>query len=157
MSISSLLAEAQIFTDAEISSKKRLLEFIAEKAANELNLPQADIFNQLLERERLGSTGLGKGFAVPHARLDNLQQTHACFFKLKQAVKYDAVDQIPVDLIFVIFIPETSTEEHLQILASLAKIFSQQAVCEQIRNSHTAAQIMQTIHQAETTLETASG
>lgn len=153
MSISSLLSTERIFTDAEISSKKRLLELIADKAANELDLPKSQIFNQLLERERLGSTGLGQGFAVPHARLENLQQTHACFFKLDEAVKYDAADQIPVDLIFVIFIPEASTEEHLQILASLARIFSQYEVCEQIRGSQSPEQILQFIQQAETVLE----
>ena len=75
MFISSLLATDRIFTDAEISSKKRLLEYIAEKAAAELEISQNTIFNQLLERERLGSTGLGKGFAVPHARLTNLTDT----------------------------------------------------------------------------------
>ena len=149
MSITSLLATDRIFTDAEISSKKRLLEYISKQAADELALPQNTIFNKLLERERLGSTGLGQGFAVPHARLDNLQEAHACFFKLDKAINYDAMDQQPVDLVFVLFIPEASTEEHLQILASLAKIFSQAEVSEKIRNSHSADDIIQLIAQAE--------
>jgi nitrogen PTS system EIIA component len=154
MSISSLLATDRIFTDAEISSKKRLLEYIAEKAAEELNLPQNIIFNQLLERERLGSTGLGKGFAVPHARLENLTQTLTFFLKLDEAVKYDAIDQLPVDLIFVIFIPEASTEEHLKILAALAKLFSHDKVCRKVRKAKSADQILRIIAEAESELET---
>jgi len=149
MSITSLLAPQRIFTDADITSKKRLLEFIAEKASEEIGLPQIDIFNKLLERERLGSTGLGQGFAVPHARLDNLTDTHACFAKLASPVNYDAMDHQPVDLIFAIFIPQASTEEHLRILAALAKIFSQPAVTQQIRDCEDSAAIIRIIEQAE--------
>lgn len=149
MSITSLLATDRIFTDADITSKKRLLEYIAEKAADKLSLPQKFIFNKLLERERLGSTGLGQGFAVPHARLNNLTDAHACFVKLNQAINYDANDQKPVDLIFVLFIPEESTEEHLQILASLAKVFSQTSVSEQIRECKSADEIIKLIEKAE--------
>jgi nitrogen PTS system EIIA component len=152
MTISTLLSTDRIFTDAEISSKKRLLEFIAEKAAEELDLSQNTIYNHLLERERLGSTGLGKGFAVPHARLENLTHTLTYFLKLNEAVKYDAVDQVPVDLIFVIFIPEASTQEHLQILASLAKLFSSEELCKQVRLASRADQILEIISQAEASL-----
>jgi nitrogen PTS system EIIA component len=153
MLISSLLATDRIFTDAEISSKKRLLEYIAEKAAEELEIPQNIIFNQLIERERLGSTGLGKGFAVPHARLENLTETLTYFLRLDEAVKYDAVDQLPVDLIFVIFIPQASTEEHLKILASLAKLFSLDKVCRKVRKAKTADQILNIIEEAESSLD----
>lgn len=149
MSITSLLAEDHIFTDAVISSKKRLLEFIAEKAADELAIPQNTIFNKLLERERLGSTGLGQGFAVPHARLDELEEPHACFIKLDKAISYDSADQLPVDLIFVLFVPRDSTEEHLKILASLARIFSQRIVSEKIRNCDDVDDIIKIIEQAE--------
>ncbi|MDJ0881744.1 MAG: PTS IIA-like nitrogen regulatory protein PtsN [Gammaproteobacteria bacterium] len=150
MSISTLLATDRIFTDADITSKKRLLEYIAEKAAEQLSLSQQAIFNKLIERERLGSTGLGQGFAVPHARLENLDQTHACFVKLNHAVNYDAMDKQPVDLIFVLLIPEASTEEHLQILASLARIFSQSTIPDKIRECHSAEEIIRLIAQAET-------
>jgi len=151
MSITSLLVENRIFSQDDISSKKRLLEFIAEKAAEELELPQSAIYNKLLERERLGSTGLGQGIAVPHARLDNLTEAHACLVKLHEGVNYDAVDKQNVDLIFALFIPEESTEEHLQILAALAKIFSQKPVTDKIRNSNSAEEIISHIQQAELT------
>jgi PTS system nitrogen regulatory IIA component len=156
MFISSLLAADSIVTDAQITSKKRLLELVAAKAAEELELPQATIFNQLIERERLGSTGLGQGFAVPHARLDSLQHTHACFYRLDDGVNYDAIDRQPVDLIFVLFIPEASTDEHLQILATLAKIFSQTEICDAIRRSSDRHEILSVIQKAETRLEQGS-
>ncbi len=149
MSITSLLAADRVFTDADITSKKRLLEYIAEKAAAVLTLPENTIFNKLLERERLGSTGIGQGFAVPHARLENLQDAHACFIKLEKPINYDAIDHQPVDLIFVLFIPEASTEEHLQILATLARIFSQQEVSNRIRHSENADEILRHIAAAE--------
>jgi len=149
MSISSLLATDRIFTDQPISSKKKLLEFIAEKAAEELSLAQNEVYNKLLERERLGSTGLGKGIAVPHARLSNLDDAHACLVKLREAIDYDAPDKQKVDLVFVLFIPQESTEQHLQILASLARIFSQKSITEAIRISTSAQEIIDIIAQAE--------
>ena len=149
MSISSLLATDRIFTDQPISSKKKLLEFIAEKAAEELSLAQNEVYNKLLERERLGSTGLGKGIAVPHARLDHLTDAHACLVKLRDAIDYDAPDKQKVDLVFVLFIPLESTDEHLQILASLARIFSQKSITEAIRISTSPREIIDIISSAE--------
>lgn len=149
MHITSLLATDRIFTNADISSKKKLLEFVAEQAAEHLKLPKKIIFNKLLERERLGSTGLGHGFAVPHARLDIIEQAYGFLLKLNTAVNYDAMDQQPVDLIFVLFIPEASTDEHLQILAQLAKIFSQPEVPKNIRLCQSADEILSLITKAE--------
>ncbi len=149
MSISSLLATDRIFTNTEVSSKKRLLEFISAQTAEELSLSQSAVYNKLLERERLGSTGLGRGIAMPHARLSDIYAAHACFIKLNQPINYDAIDKLKVDLIFVLFIPQESTDEHLQILSSLAKIFSQKIVTEKIRSSQSADDIIQIIIQAE--------
>ncbi len=149
MSIASLLSVQNVFTEEDISSKKRLLEYIAKKAAAELSLSEKNIFNSLIERERLGSTGLGQGFSVPHARIDELDKTHACFIKLLNPIKYDAPDQLPVDLIFVLFVPQNSTQEHLTILANLAKIFSQKTITEKIRNTQSAEDIINLIQQAE--------
>ncbi len=149
MPISSLLANDQVFTDVHITSKKRLLEWIAEQAESQLKLPRKQVFSQLLERERLGSTGLGQGFAVPHARLEGLDRIHACFLKLDQPIPFDAVDQAPVDLVFVLFVPQDSSEEHLQILAALARIFSQSQIADEIRNSRSRDDIIDIIRKAE--------
>ena len=149
MTVSALLSPQSIFLDTEITSKKKLLELIANIVADRTQLPQSTIYNNLLNRERLGSTGLGQGFAVPHARLDDLDKTLACFFRLKEAVNFEAPDNRPVDLVFTIIIPEEATEEHLVILSSLASIFSREEVCEAIRNADSKDEISAIIESAE--------
>jgi PTS system nitrogen regulatory IIA component len=149
MTISALLSPDRIFIDTDISSKKRLLEFIANTVATQYDLPQSALYNNLLDRERLGSTGLGKGFAIPHARLVDLDSTIACFIRLNQPVNFEAPDDQPVDLVFTIIIPENATDEHLKILSSLAKIFSQSEVCEAIRNADSGEEVARIIDSAE--------
>ncbi len=149
MTISALLSPQKIFLDIEVSSKKKLLELIANIVADQTKLAESSIYNNLLNRERLGSTGLGQGFAVPHARLENLEQTIGCFFRLKYPVNFEAPDNQPVDLVFTIIIPQEATEEHLIILSSLAGIFSQVDVCEAIRNASSRDEIAQIIKSAE--------
>ena len=149
MTISALLSPQKIFIDTEVTSKKKLLEMIANIVADRSSLAQSTIYNNLLSRERLGSTGLGKGFAVPHARVPELEQTLGCFFRLKDPVNFESPDNQPVDLVFTIIIPEQATEEHLQILSSLARIFSQAEVCQAIRDADGKAEIEQIIQAAE--------
>ncbi len=149
MTISALLSPERIFIDTDISSKKRLLEFIANTVATQFNLPQPTIYSNLLDRERLGSTGLGKGFAIPHARLVDLDKTIACFIRLDQPVNFEAPDNQPVDLVFTIIIPENAADEHLQILSSLAKIFSQSEICEAIRSADSGEEVARIIDSAE--------
>ncbi|MCH8177906.1 MAG: PTS sugar transporter subunit IIA [Proteobacteria bacterium] len=149
MTISALLSPELIFINPDISSKKRLLEFIADTLSKQFALPQRNIYINLLDRERLGSTGLGNGFAIPHARLSKLDSTLGCFIRLKQAVNFEAMDQQPVDLVFCIIIPEKATDEHLQILSSLAKIFSQDQIRTDIRNADSVDDIVRIIDSAE--------
>jgi PTS system nitrogen regulatory IIA component len=149
MTISALLSPQSIFLDTEISSKKKLLELIANIVADQTELSESSIYASLLNRERLGSTGLGQGFAVPHARVNNLDHTMACFFRLKQAVNFEAPDNQPVDLVFTIIIPEEATEEHLLILSSLASIFSRAEVCDAVRNASSSDEIEKIIQSAE--------
>jgi len=149
MTISPLLSPQRIFLDTEISSKKKLLELIANIVADQTQLAESLIYSNLLNRERLGSTGLGHGFAVPHARLENLDKTIGCLFRLKEPVNFEAPDNQPVDLVFTIIIPQEATEEHLMILSSLARIFSQTEVCEAIRGATSKDEIAQIIKSAE--------
>lgn len=149
MTISALLSPQRIFLDTEISSKKKLLELIANIVADQTRLAESSIYNNLLNRERLGSTGLGHGIAVPHARVENLDKTIGCLFRLKEPVNFEAPDNQPVDLVFTIIIPQEATEEHLMILSSLARIFSQTDVCEAIRGATSRDEIVQIIESAE--------
>ena len=149
MTISALLSPQRIFFDVEVSSKKKLLELIANIVADQAQLTESSIYSNLLNRERLGSTGLGHGFAVPHARVEELEQTIGCLFRLKEPVNFEAPDNEPVDLVFTIIIPQEATEEHLMILSSLAKLFSQSDVRDAIRNATSKDEIAQIILSAE--------
>jgi PTS system nitrogen regulatory IIA component len=149
MTISALLSPHKIFIDVEVGSKKKLLELIANIVADQTGLSESTIYSNLLSRERLGSTGLGKGFAVPHARIPDLEETVGCFFRLNEAVNFESQDNKPVDLVFAIVIPEQATEEHLLILSSLAQIFSKPEVCEAIRMAKGREEIEKIIQSAE--------
>jgi len=149
MAISALLSPQKIFIDTEVSSKKKLLELIANITADQTRLPESIIYTNLLNRERLGSTGLGQGFAVPHARLPDLEKTVGCFFRLKQPVNFESPDNLPVDLVFTIIIPQEAAEEHLLILSSLARIFSNADICEAIRAATSKEEIEKIIQSAE--------
>jgi len=149
MAISALLSPQKIFIDTEVSSKKKLLELIANITADQTRLPESIIYTNLLNRERLGSTGLCQGFAVPHARLPDLEKTVGCFFRLKQPVNFESPDNLPVDLVFTIIIPQEAAEEHLLILSSLARIFSDADICEAIRAATSKEEIEKIIQSAE--------
>lgn len=150
MTISALLTKDNIFIDTNITSKKRLLEFIANQSSSTIEEDEKNkLYCNLLDRERLGSTGLGRGFAVPHARMEKLDEAFGVFIKLNQAINFDAPDNIPVDLVFAIVIPEQATDQHLQILSALAKIFSQPDVCESIRQAESSEEIISLIESAE--------
>ena len=137
------LTQDTVATDVEIQSKKRLLDFIADLFAEHNPQTRAtDIFERLIERERLGSTGLGKGIALPHARIDELQQARAVFIKLKEPVDFDAIDGQPVDLIIALLVPTDANDAHLKILAGLAQFFSDETNCEKLRNTDESASLV---------------
>jgi PTS system nitrogen regulatory IIA component len=116
------------------TSKKKVLENLSEKLANNSKAIEADkIFQALLERERLGSTGLGKGVAIPHARVPNLPHSVAAMLMLETPINFDAADNKPVDIIFGLLVPEEDNEHCLQYLSSLVTMFRDPAICEKIR------------------------
>lgn len=130
------LTQETVATGVDVQSKKRLLENIAELfAAQYPNIRATDIFESLIERERLGSTGLGKGIALPHARIDGLQQASAVFIKLQQSIDFDSIDGQPVDLVIALLVPADATDTHLKILAGLAQFFNNDENCEKLRAS----------------------
>jgi len=140
MEINQLITPERVQCLGSISSKKRALEFISELlGAGAIGVDPTDIFHQLIERERLGSTGLGHGVALPHGRLQSDMQkgtfdiSLGCFIKLEQGVDFDSPDRKPADLLFGLLVPEHCTDEHLQILAALAKMFSDTEFCDTLR------------------------
>jgi len=120
----------------DASSKKRVLEQMGDLFSGvSPQLTQDLVFDRLLERERLGSTGLGEGVALPHARMREIDQAYGAFLQLEKGVSFDAVDDQPVDLAFGLLVPEAATQEHLQLLAHLATLFGDSGVCARLRRA----------------------
>ncbi|HEC16585.1 MAG TPA: PTS sugar transporter subunit IIA [Sedimenticola sp.] len=125
------------------SSKKRALERVGELLSTAApGLSEEDVFSQLLERERLGSTGLGYGIALPHARMKGITQACGALVRLKAGIDYDAIDGQPVDLVFGLLVPHEATQEHLQLLARLASLFSNPEFRDQLRKASDADEFM---------------
>ena len=136
MDITDLITGERIVCDSEVTSKKRVIEVLSELlATGQADLTARPIFDSLIGRERLGSTGLGHGVALPHGRFSQSQGAIGAFIKLKQGVDFDAIDRLPVDLVFGLLVPDHYTDEHLKILAYLAEMFSDRAFCQRLRET----------------------
>ena len=136
------LSQERCAIDVDTSSKKRTFEVLGEMLAEALPAHESrEVFECLINRERLGSTALGRGIAIPHGRVNGLDQPVAAFIRLRQPIDCDALDRQPVDLMFALLVPETSTDLHLQILAHLARLFSDQAFTTRLRQASSAEDI----------------
>ena len=128
--VAKLLPPANILLDLTVSSKKRLFEQVGLLFENNHGIARGVVFDSLFARERLGSTGLGQGVAIPHGRIKGLKEALGAFVRLAQPVAFDSPDAKPVSLVFVLLVPEQATEKHLQILSELAQMFSDRALRE---------------------------
>ncbi len=136
MQIQSFLSLCRTRCDAESSSKKRALEFVANVIAEDNpTLDSDEIFLNLTARERLGSTGLGNGIAIPHCRTQNCSTITGALIKLSSPIEYESLDDNPVDLIFALIVPEEAHDQHLKILAILAEKLSQKDYLQKLRSS----------------------
>lgn len=118
------------------TSKKKVLEHIAEAIA--LAFPSMSenlLFDNLINRERLGSTGIGQGIAIPHSRMEECENVIGALVVLDEKISFDAIDNQPVDLLFVLIVPKEATSEHLELLSQIAEKFNDQALCEKLRNA----------------------
>ena len=142
MKFGNLIKIDQIQLNSNASSKKKALETISQIVTE--NYPEYStnkIFETLIERERLGSTGIGHGVALPHGRLAECTDTIGVFISLSDGIDYDAIDKKPVKLLFALLVPENSTEEHLKILAKLAKFFRQEDNRQTLENATSAESV----------------
>jgi PTS system nitrogen regulatory IIA component len=145
MSLHETLIRERCFHSVPGGSKKRVLENASQLLAETVDsLDAEEIFAGLIGRERLGSTGLGEGIAIPHCRLENCQGTIGALIQLPEAIDFDAIDGNPVDLLFILIVPTEATEEHLQTLASLAELFSKEDVRSALRQAEDADKLYQT-------------
>ncbi|HEU4646807.1 MAG TPA: PTS IIA-like nitrogen regulatory protein PtsN [Burkholderiales bacterium] len=143
--VAKLLPPANVLLDLQVSSKKRLFEQVGLLFENNHGIGRSLVFDSLFARERLGSTGLGQGVAIPHGRIKGLKDALGAFVRLAQAVPFDAPDAKPVQLLFVLLVPEQATEKHLQILSELAQMFSDRALRESMTLAADAAALHQLI------------
>jgi len=134
LTIDNILSPQLTLCQAPASSKKRVLESIAERIHyQDETLSETDIFSNLVSRERLGSTGIGQGIAIPHCRLDGLDRVIGVLMTLQEPVDFDAIDNQPVDLVFALVVPKEATSAHLELLSQLAEKFNDGAFCQRLR------------------------
>jgi nitrogen PTS system EIIA component len=138
MEIEDLITPQSVIARLRAASKKQLLQELSKRAAETTGLPERTIFDVLLERERLGTTGVGDGIAIPHGKLAELNRLHGLFARLETPVDFDAVDDQPVDLIFLLLAPEGAGADHLKALARVSRLLRDRATCEKLRGADTA-------------------
>jgi PTS system nitrogen regulatory IIA component len=139
--ISKILPLENVLLDAESTSKKRVFERVGLLFENSQKLSRSQVFDSLFAREKLGSTGLGQGVAIPHGRIKGLRDAVAAFVKTDTPIPFDAPDGTPVNLIFVLLVPERATDLHLQLLGELAQMFSDTSFRERLLASNDPAVI----------------
>jgi PTS system nitrogen regulatory IIA component len=143
MLVSDLLSPERILPHVQISSKKKLLELVSEALTqNDDSLNSREVFESLCARERLGSTGLGKGVAIPHGRVNGSSAVQAVFIRLAKPLNYDAIDGEPVDLLFALAVPENCTNDHLKLLAQIAERFGNSQLLEKLRSAKDAGELL---------------
>ena len=135
-----------IIPQLRAGNKKQVLQELSRRAAEITGQPEDAIFNTLLERERLGSTGIGRGIAIPHGKLADLDRVYAVFARLERAIDFEAIDEEPVDLVFLLLAPTGAGADHLKALAKVSRLLRNGSVCEKIRGSSTADAIYALIH-----------
>ncbi len=142
MQIFDILTQARVAIGVHAASKKAVLEELARLVASDTpELTPAQAFDGLVFRERLGSTGLGNGIAIPHGRIKHLSTTVGAFLRTESAIDFDTIDGYPVDLFFALFVPQEATEEHLTMLAGLAEAFSDEELVAKLRTLATTQEI----------------
>ncbi len=130
--IATLLTTEHIVVGLDASSKKRVFEQVGLLFENKLGIARSTVYDALFEREKLGSTGLGLGVAIPHGRIKGMKHAAGAFLRLAAPVQFDSPDGKPVDLLFVLLVPESANEQHLQLLSELAQMFSSRKFREQL-------------------------
>jgi PTS system nitrogen regulatory IIA component len=135
MEIDELLAPGSVVARLRVTSKKQALQELARRAAEVTGLHERAIFEVLLERERLGTTGVGNGIAIPHGKLPGLTRLYGLFARLEHPVEFDSIDEQPVDLIFLLLAPEAAGADHLKALARVSRLLRDRTMCEKLRGA----------------------
>jgi len=149
MQLSEILTTSCTSCDVAVTSKKRILEKICQLAANQVSdVDQDELLESLLDREKMGSTGIGNGIAIPHGRLPNASKAVAVLITTEKTIDFDAIDNREVDIFVALFVPENSCKEHLDTLQSIAKLFSDKKMLKQVRKCNDNQALYNLIQQA---------
>ena len=148
MEINDLISLEGIVANLRATSKKQALQDLARRAADVTGEPERAIFEVLIERERLGTTGVGNGIAIPHGKLPGLDKLHGLFARLDTPIDFDAIDEQPVDLICLLLAPESAGADHLKALARVSRLLRDRSICEKLRGSDTAEAIFALLTQS---------
>jgi len=138
MNIADLITPQSVIANFRVSSKKQALQELAKKAASLVGQPEKLVFDVLSERERLGTTGVGLGIAIPHGKLPGLDRMTGLFARLDKPVDFEAIDNQPVDLVFLMLAPEDAGADHLKALARVSRLLRDRAVCAKLRGTDNA-------------------
>ncbi len=141
MEVSELVSAEGVIADLKVTSKKQALQELSHRAASMTGLHERAIFDTLLERERLGTTGVGVGIAIPHGKLPDIDRLFGLFARLKEPIDFDSIDDQPVDLIFLLLAPESAGADHLKALARVSRLLRDKTFCEKVRGSDRAEAI----------------
>ncbi|MBU0725877.1 MAG: PTS IIA-like nitrogen regulatory protein PtsN [Alphaproteobacteria bacterium] len=133
MEITDLITPDAVIANMRVTSKKQALQELARKAAELTGLEERQIFDVLVERERLGTTGVGNGIAIPHGKLPELDRLYGVFAKLEKPVDFDSIDEQPVDLMFLLLAPESAGADHLKALARVSRLLRDRNICGKLR------------------------
>jgi len=137
MDITDLITPEGVMVPLKVTSKKQALQAMARRAAEISGLNERLVFDTLLERERLGTTGVGNGIAIPHGRLAGLKTMHGVFARLARPINFDSIDDQPVDLIFLLLAPESAGADHLKALARVSRLLRDRSMCDKLRGAET--------------------
>ena len=138
MNIADLITPQSVIASFRVSGKKQALQELAKKAASLIGQPEKLVFDVLSERERLGTTGVGLGIAIPHGKLPGLERMTGLFARLEKPIDFEAIDNQPVDLVFLMLAPEDAGADHLKALARVSRLLRDRAVCAKLRGTDNA-------------------
>ena len=138
MEITDIITQAAVIPSLRATSKKQALQELAHRSQELLGLPERAVFDVLMERERLGTTGIGNGIAIPHGKPAGIQHLSGIFARLERAIDFESIDEQPVDLIFLLLAPESAGADHLKALARVSRLLRDKSVCDKLRTADSA-------------------
>jgi PTS system nitrogen regulatory IIA component len=138
MEIADLISPRSVVAQLRAANKKQVLQELAKRAAVMTGIHERTIYDVLIERERLGTTGIGMGIGIPHGRIPGLTKLYGLFVRLERPVPFEAIDEQPVDLVFLLLAPETAGADHLKALALVSRLLRDRAICEKLRGTDNA-------------------